>query len=361
MRSLPKALEVLAASWRLRRFQSRGSTGTSRAGGGKLDVVYLWRDSREPGWLSARRAALDALSEEERRRCNLPDLRWVDAQRSGGRPDFLRWSLRSLARHFQELGRVYIVTDSPAPAWIEIGHPGLAWIPAWELTVPPCPEPSFSSQAIESFLYRLPGLSERFVYMNDDFFLTRPSDGRAFFQGDEILVRFGRGISPTGKPDPGEPGDTSAHKNSNRLLDESFVREKRLTVKHRPYALTRTLFAEAEARFAPAFAATRGDRFRSTRTFALHSCLVPYMALYTGKARAILPAPFAKDMIYWGNDLALNALAFRRVGGGNGGDFGFCVQGNAEGGFTPEAVAQFDTLMEGLYPEPAPFERCPER
>ena len=34
--------------------------------------------------------------------------------------------------------------------------------------------PTFSSRAIESMLWRIPDLSERFLYLNDDFMLLRP-------------------------------------------------------------------------------------------------------------------------------------------------------------------------------------------
>lgn len=44
--------------------------------------------------------------------------------------------------------------------------------------------PTFNSRAIETMLWRIPGLSERFIYMNDDFLFTSPCTENDFFRGD---------------------------------------------------------------------------------------------------------------------------------------------------------------------------------
>jgi hypothetical protein len=353
-------VEVLAACRGLRRFRSREASGAdvdrASAVESRIDAVYLWRDARDPAWLSARAEALAALSAEERNACNEPDLRWLEVQRSGPQLELLRWSLRSLALHFEALGRVHIVSDTAPPAWLRIDHPDLVWIPAKDLIADPCPYPSFSSQAIESFLYRIPGLSERFIYLNDDFFLSRNVGENAFFQGERIVVRMGRGVVPQGSPDGAESGDTSALRNSNHLLDRDYVRERRLTLKHRPYALTRALFSEAESRFGDAFRSTRSHPFRSVRTYALHSCLVPYMAIYEKRACPIIPNLFRKDMIHWSNDLVRNERAFRKIASSRLGDYGFCLQVNGELEFSADACAQFGSLMRETYPESSRFE-----
>ncbi len=320
----------------------------------RIDVVYLWRDPGDALWLEKRQTFLEGLDAGERGECNRPDLRWLEP-RGGRRLGTLRWSLRSLTRFFPESARIHIVADSARPAWMVDGHERLAWIDSRNLVEEPCPYPSYSSQAIESFLYLIPGLGERFVYFNDDFFLGRPVGAGDFFWGSRIKVQIGRGLSPKGEPSTGEAGDTSAHKNSNRLLDETFGAHPRLTVRHRPYALSKSLYSEAEARFPRAFHETRRHRFRSLRTYALHSCLVPYMALYAGKAIPVM-RPLAKDMMFWSNDLVRNERLLRRLAH-RGGDFGFCVQGNAGQGYSEEAVTQFEKLMAGLFPEQGTFER----
>ena len=49
--------------------------------------------------------------------------------------------------------------------------------------------PTFNSLAIESLLWRIDGLSERFVYFNDDVFLTAPLQQAEVFQGSKPVLR----------------------------------------------------------------------------------------------------------------------------------------------------------------------------
>ncbi|HLP04784.1 MAG TPA: Stealth CR1 domain-containing protein [Paludibacter sp.] len=48
--------------------------------------------------------------------------------------------------------------------------------------------PVFNSRAIETCTYRIPGLSENYVYLNDDFFLVRPVGYDDWFRGDRIVA-----------------------------------------------------------------------------------------------------------------------------------------------------------------------------
>jgi hypothetical protein len=48
--------------------------------------------------------------------------------------------------------------------------------------------PVFNSRAIETCTYRIPDLSENYVYLNDDFFLIRPVKYEDWFNGDSIVA-----------------------------------------------------------------------------------------------------------------------------------------------------------------------------
>jgi hypothetical protein len=53
--------------------------------------------------------------------------------------------------------------------------------------------PIFSSSAIESCIYRIPGLSEHFILANDDTMFTKPTTRQTFFHDDGTpIVRLGR-------------------------------------------------------------------------------------------------------------------------------------------------------------------------
>ncbi len=48
--------------------------------------------------------------------------------------------------------------------------------------------PVFNSLSIETCLYRIPGLSENFVYFNDDFFLMKPLSEEDWFVDDKVVA-----------------------------------------------------------------------------------------------------------------------------------------------------------------------------
>lgn len=48
--------------------------------------------------------------------------------------------------------------------------------------------PTFNSMSISSMLWRIPGIAERFLFLNDDFALIRPVESSAFFRGDKVVL-----------------------------------------------------------------------------------------------------------------------------------------------------------------------------
>ncbi|NDE14339.1 hypothetical protein EBZ80_05345 [bacterium] len=89
----------------------------------------------------------------------------------------LLYSLRSLERHAPWIRRVYVVVrDGQQPSWLDPSRVHL--VPHSRILPEDC-LPTFNSLAIESVLHRLPGLSERYLYFNDDMILLGdvfPSD-----------------------------------------------------------------------------------------------------------------------------------------------------------------------------------------
>jgi len=48
--------------------------------------------------------------------------------------------------------------------------------------------PTFNSLAISTMLWRIPGLSDSFLYFNDDVFLTAPTEEKMWFEGDKTYI-----------------------------------------------------------------------------------------------------------------------------------------------------------------------------
>ena len=61
------------------------------------------------------------------------------------------------------------------PSWLNLAHPRLTVVPHAAIFPNASDLPVFSSPAIEAHLHRIPGLSKRFAYFNDDVFLGAPT------------------------------------------------------------------------------------------------------------------------------------------------------------------------------------------
>ncbi|WP_404416418.1 Stealth CR1 domain-containing protein [Vreelandella aquamarina] len=135
-----------------------------------VDVVYTWVDGSDPVWLEKFRQYTDI------------DL-WENTDNSKNWCRYesfseIIFSLRTLDRYFPEARKIFIVTDrqsfdvSVLPQSVRqkirfIDHTEI--IPENQVSLP-----TFVSDVIEAFLDRIPGISETFLYFNDDMFLGRP-------------------------------------------------------------------------------------------------------------------------------------------------------------------------------------------
>lgn len=89
----------------------------------------------------------------------------------------LKYSLRSIEKFAPWIRHIYIVTNGQIPHWLNLNNPKISLISHTDI----CPAelvskilPTFSSFAIETFIHRIPNLSQRFLYFNDDVFLGQP-------------------------------------------------------------------------------------------------------------------------------------------------------------------------------------------
>jgi len=87
--------------------------------------------------------------------------------------DELRYSLRSVEKHAPWVRHIFIVTDGQIPSWLNLDDERVTVVPHADIFVNKSHLPTFSSPAIESHLHRIPGLSDWFIYMNDDVLFGR--------------------------------------------------------------------------------------------------------------------------------------------------------------------------------------------
>ena len=264
-----------------------------------IDVVYTWVDGGDPAWQARKAAALTGnawLSQASALSIN--NSRYTSR-------DELRYSLRSLHCFAPWVRRIFLVTDDQVPAWLDTTNPRLTLVGHREIFGDTGTLPTFNSQAIESRLHRIPGLSEHFLYLNDDVFLGRPVTPELFFTPGGLTRFFPSSAQVDSAPRrPTDPPADSAGKNNRELIRETFGRVLTRKMKHTPHPSRRSVIEEIEERFAEYVDATASHQFRHPDDIALLSSLQQYYAYLTGRA-----APGAIEYQY--ADLAAPATPFK--------------------------------------------------
>jgi hypothetical protein len=129
-----------------------------------VDIVYTWVDGSDESLMSVKNFyaglhgnSIGKANDNDRFEIN----------------DELRYSLRSLEKFFPRFRKVFIVAaDGQYPSFLVPEHPQLQVVKHSEI-IPAQYLPTFNSLVIESFLHKIPDLSERYVYFNDDIMLNR--------------------------------------------------------------------------------------------------------------------------------------------------------------------------------------------
>jgi hypothetical protein len=86
--------------------------------------------------------------------------------------DELKFSLRSLEKFMPWVSKIYIVTNGERPEWLKKGHPKISVVSHTQIYKNKRDLPTYNSVSIEFNIHRIPGLSNQFIYFNDDMLLN---------------------------------------------------------------------------------------------------------------------------------------------------------------------------------------------
>ncbi len=198
--------------------------------------------------------------------------------------DELKYALRSVHMYAPWIRRIFVATDSPRPAWLA-DDPRVTFMASEDFFADTSVLPTHNSQAVESQLHHIPGLSEHFLYSNDDMFFGRPVGPQMFFSPGGISMfieadtRIGLGYSDTDRS-----GFENAARVNRRLLQERFGLMTTRHLEHAATPLRKSVMAEMEREFPEEFAATAASVFRASTNISVTNSLYHYYALMSGRA-----------------------------------------------------------------------------
>ncbi|KAF0979544.1 hypothetical protein FDP41_001408 [Naegleria fowleri] len=107
--------------------------------------------------------------------------------------DELKFSLRSLERFAPWVRNIYIVTNGQVPNWLNIKNPKIKIVKHSDIYRDVSHLPVFSSPSIESHIHRIPGLSKKFIYLNDDVMFGNfvyPEDFYSHSTGQKVFLSW---------------------------------------------------------------------------------------------------------------------------------------------------------------------------
>jgi hypothetical protein len=314
-----------------------------------IDAVYTWVDDSDPAWQDRRARRLE---NGFRRRTDGA----TAASRYRSR-DELRYSLRSLEEFAPWIRHVYLVTDDQVPGWLREEVDWITVVDHRDIFRDPAALPTFNSHAIEAQLHRVPGLSEHFLYLNDDFFFARPVGPRTFFHANGLpRFFFSSARIPWGEPLRSDPGVDAAAKNGRRIVWERYGVRLVQKFKHAPQALRRTFLEHLEQAY-PEISVTAHHPVRALDDVSLPSSFAHHIGYLEGLA---VPGSIAYD--YFGlDDLPRVQDRFTHLLEHRDLDV-FCI---ADADLPPAETAladeMIDAFMRAYYPLRGSFERSDAR
>ena len=264
-----------------------------------IDIVYLWVNGNDGEWRAKRQKYAQKLEATG----NLGFAKFGNVEGRYRDNDELRFSLRALEKFFPEHGHIFIVTDGQVPDWFQASDQ-ITLIDHHQL-IPHSALPTFDSGNIESYIHHIPGLSERYFYLNDDVFFGAPVCLENWFFENGVYVSWSD--EPEVKGNNLQAESTSLE-NASRLSKQwlqaksdhanlsthAYDREMHAqyqhtprTFSHSPRPMLKSMMFEIERDAPELFARVRSTVFRTWNKPTIISDFVLRWALAHGFAQTI--------------------------------------------------------------------------
>ncbi len=138
----------------------------------EIDIVVAWVDGSDPAWLKEKNKFLGV--RETNVKIDVRDCRYRDWE-------VFRYWFRGIEKFAPWCRKIHFVTWGHVPAWLNTKNKKINIVKHQDF-IPDKYLPTFSSHPIELNFHRINGLSEKFIYFNDDMFLIRPTSPNLFFK-----------------------------------------------------------------------------------------------------------------------------------------------------------------------------------
>ena len=151
-----------------------------------IDFVLPWVDGSDVIW-QKKKEEYSSVKSSENSSSRFRDM------------ETLRYVLRSIEQSCPWYNKIYLITEGHYPKWLNINHEKIVLITHDELYFDKTHLPVFSSSSIEMNLVNIKGLSEKFVYLNDDTIIMKKLNKKRFFVDNKPVDFLSHGWIPRNK------------------------------------------------------------------------------------------------------------------------------------------------------------------
>lgn len=226
----------------------------------QIDIVYTWVDPNNEDWLKKKNRHVSKKNSYSNHGC-----------RYDSSLEELKYSLRSLDKYFGKYVRkIFLITNNSIPRFIRRDRSDI-YVINYETLLG---HESYSSITIESVIHRIPGLSEYYLYFNDDFILLKPlrisdlidsSNGKLiWYQESNFLITAGSKFPLLAKIFNFD-GDVTASR--LKTYKSIKLRDTPVPISHSCRIFKKSLVKEFEREFIIEIEKLRKEMFRSKDSF----------------------------------------------------------------------------------------------
>lgn len=311
-----------------------------------IDMVFAWVDASDPAFQAQyNKYASEAARPETSDQARFKSL------------DELRYALRSVFKYAPWVRKVFIVTNGQSPSWLNLENPNIQLVTHDQILQKKY-LPTFNSHVIESAIHKIPGLSEHYIYFNDDMMLTRPVKREYFFSGAGLAYLFASKVRLSGSGVNAQK-DTATEwgaKNARQLIKSQFNINVDQMFAHTFYPQLKSVAAKCERLWPESFHRCRLNRFRDPSDIYCTGFLFPHVAHILGYGL------FTRTRLFYFNIRRREALKYYQMLAQKKGTasivFSMCPNDrhSADGNDFPDYADHLGKCLEAFYPEPSPAE-----
>lgn len=152
----------------------------------KIDFLITWVDGNDSAWQKER----NYYAKLENKEVDNSKIRYRDW-------GTLKYWFRGVEKFAPWVNNIFFVTCGHLPEWLNTNHPKLKIVKHTDF-IPSQYLPTFSSNVIEFYFDKISGLSDKFVFFNDDFFLIDYVEPERFFKNGLPCDMGEIGLKPEG-------------------------------------------------------------------------------------------------------------------------------------------------------------------